>query len=304
MLGEIFYWIFNMSIAAAICGGAVLLLRLIKKMPRRVAVWLWCIPFFRMCVPVGITGKYGLMSFLAKFTTKTVTVYEFSDGVSLSFMNHTMAANNYFPVQYKVNLLEDIFAVGAVIWLTVAVALLIAFLSIYFVTVQEMKSAVPLGDGVYLSDKIRTPAVYGILRPKIVLPHAYEEQTLRYILLHERAHIKRRDNLVRVLAFAAVCVHWFNPLCWLFLKCLYTDMELACDETVLAPCDAEQKKEYARALVSSAEKTNVFVSAFGGARIRTRIENILSYKRMSALSAVGFSVLLLAIAYILLTNAS
>ena len=101
-----------------------------------------------------------------------------------------------------------------------------------------------------------------------------------------------------------VCVHWFNPLAWLFLKLLFADLELACDEAVLRKCNAEQRKEYAHTLLSAVERTNVFASSFGGAKIRMRVENILSYKKLSALSATGMVALLIAIAYILLTNAA
>ena len=67
MLGEIFYWIFNMSIAATICVMPLLLLRLIKKIPRRIFIWLWLVPFIRMCIPVGISSKYGIMALLSYF---------------------------------------------------------------------------------------------------------------------------------------------------------------------------------------------------------------------------------------------
>ena len=79
MLGEIFYWIFNMSIAATICGIPILLIRLVKRIPRRIFIWLWLIPFIRMCIPVGISSKYGIMALISKFTTKTVAVYEIGD---------------------------------------------------------------------------------------------------------------------------------------------------------------------------------------------------------------------------------
>ena len=83
MLGEIFYWIFNMSIAATICMIPVLLLRLFKKIPRRIFIWLWLVPFVRMCIPVGISSKYGIMALLSKFTTKTVTIVQIGDDSAL-----------------------------------------------------------------------------------------------------------------------------------------------------------------------------------------------------------------------------
>ena len=304
MLGEIFYWIFNMSIAATICMVPVWLVRLIKKIPRRIFVWLWLVPLVRMCIPVGITSKYCIMALLSRFTTKTVTVVQIGNDSALTMMNHVMGANSYFPITYKVNLLEDLFNVTAVIWLVVALAAILTMTVIYLITLGEVKDAQKLKENVYISDKIKTPAVYGITNPKIILPTEYDANQLTFILMHEKAHIRRNDNFIRLFAFVVVCIHWFNPFAWLLLKMLDSDIELACDETVLSGCNETERKEYAYALLSTAEKTNVFAASFGGAKIRIRIENILSFKKISYFSVVAFSVLIIAICYILLTNAS
>ena len=115
MLGEIFYWIFNMSIATTICMVPVLLLRLIKKIPRRIFIWLWLVPFSRMCIPVGISSKYSIMALLSKFTTKTVTLIEIGNDSALTMMNHVMGANSYFPITYKGNLLDDLFNIASLV---------------------------------------------------------------------------------------------------------------------------------------------------------------------------------------------
>jgi beta-lactamase regulating signal transducer with metallopeptidase domain len=112
------------------------------------------------------------------------------------------------------------------------------------------------------------------------------------------------DNLTRLCALSVVALHWFNPLAWWFLKLLYADLELACDEEVLAKLPSSEHKSYAHTLLSEVEKTTIFASAFGGAVIRTRIDHILSYKKMSVLAIVGSLSLLIAIAYVLLTNAA
>ena len=304
MLGEIFYWIFNMSIAATICLIPVLLIRLFKRIPRRIFIWLWLVPFVRMCIPVGISSKYGIMALLSKFTTKTVTIVQIGDDSALTMMNHVMGANSYFPITYKVNLLEDLFNIASVIWLIVALASILTLTVIYFVTLNEVKDAQNSKNNIYISDKIKTPAVYGIIKPKIILPTEYDANKLNYILMHENAHIKRKDNFIRLFAFIVVCIHWFNPFAWLMLKMLYSDIELACDETVLSKCNETEQKEYAYTLLSTAEKINVFAASLGGSKIRIRIENILSFKKISYFSVVAFSALIIAICYLLLTNAS
>lgn len=304
VLSEGFYWLFNMSVIASIAEIVVLLFRSIKKIPRRVIVFLWIIPLIRMWVPVGIGGKYGLMTFLSRFTTKTVTVYDGPATPAFTATNTIMAANSYFPITYKVNLVGNVFAVASVIWAVVAGAMLLTFALLYFSAMREIKDSARLYGNVYESDKVTFPAVYGVFRPRIVIPRSMKEsENLRYILLHEQKHIRRLDNLWRIFAFASVALHWFNPFSWIFLRCFLSDLEIACDESVLQKCGENEKKEYALALVSCAEHKTLFLSAFGGAKIRTRIERILSYRKMTVISAIAFFALIAFIAYFLLSNA-
>lgn len=302
MFSEIFYWLFNMSISASIVGIFILFAGKIKRFPRRLMHLLWAIPFLRMWIPVSISGKYSLMALISKFTSRTVAVYD--GAFELTLTNHVMAANSYSPVTYKMNLIENIFRIASMVWIVVAVALLMVSAVLYFITRSELKDASLLRENVYVSEKVTIPAAYGIFRPRIIIPKGYELRELQYILAHESAHIRRKDNLWRVLAIISAAVHWFNPFAWLFLKKFLEETELACDEQVLAECGEDAKKAYATVLVDCAESRNIFASAFGGAKIRVRIDHILSYKKLSILSIISFTVLAVAIGYVLLTNAS
>lgn len=303
MLGEICYWIFNMSIIASFMGLIILLIRKIKFIPHRVTVLLWLIPFIRMTVPVGINSPYSLMSLISKFTTRTVTVFQPADDLAFSFTNSVMAANSYDPITYKVNILEKVFAVAGMVWAVVALAILITLTVLYITTKREIKDAKAFRDNIYLSEKVTSPATYGIFRPRIVLPVSYDDKDLEFIVRHEKTHIRRLDNVWRILGFIAAAIHWFNPLSWVFLKIFLSDLELACDEMAVAGYDIDERKDYARTLLKCTGSRSMLVSAFGGAKIRTRIENVLSYKRMTVLSAIGFSILVIVIIFTLLTNA-
>lgn len=302
MLSEVFYWLFNMSISASVVGIVILLLGKIKKFPRRLIHILWAIPFLRMWIPVLITSKYSLMTLISKFTTKTVIVYD--GALDFTFTNHIMAADNYSPITYKVNLLDNLFTAASMVWIIVAIALMIISVVLYVITKSELKDANSLRDNIYVSDRIIAPATYGVFRPRIIIPKGYELRDLQYILAHESAHIYRKDNLWRILAIISVSVHWFNPFAWLFLKKFLEETELACDERVLADCGEDEKKAYAIALVDCAESRDTFVSAFGGAKIRVRIDHILSYSKLSIISIISFTMFAIAIGYVLLTNAS
>ena len=305
MLGEYCYWIFNMSIIASLMGLIVLVLRRLKCIPHRVSVFLWIVPFVRMCIPWGINSRYSLMSLISNLTmrTKTVNMYQPADGITLSLSNTLRAAVSYHPIQYKVNILNSVFEVAAWIWILVGSAILILLSVTYISTLLRVRHAKHLKENIYLSDTVPGPAVYGIFRPRIVLPTNHIGEDLEYVLRHEKTHIRRGDNLWRILALLAVTVHWFNPLAWVFLRAFLTDLELACDEDAVRGYDDSKRREYARALLQNTQRKSVFASAFGGAKIRTRIENVLSYKKMTFVSAAGFTVLVMTIIYTLITNA-
>ena len=131
MRQEVFYWIFNMSITAALTGALIMLVRLIKKFPRRLAVFLWIIPFMRMTIPFGLNSPYSLMSLLSKITTKTIVVYQPTDNIAFSYTNSIMAANSYFPITYKANIFENIFSVASVVWIIGTVSILLTLAVTY-----------------------------------------------------------------------------------------------------------------------------------------------------------------------------
>lgn len=296
IVGDIFYWVLNMSLVASLTGIVILLLRCIKRIPRRLICVLWALPLIRMMIPVGLSGRYSLMSFISEFATRTVTVY---NEPSVTMTNCIMAADSYFPITYKVNILEDVMRVGFFVWVTVGLALITALILVYTATIKELRDAVHIKDNIYISHKVNSPAVYGIFKPRIIQPSG---KTDKYVLLHENAHIKRLDNLWRIIAVTAACVHWFNPLVWLFLKLFIKDSELACDEAVIARLPRTEHKEYALTLLRHTESRTVYASPFGGAVVKTRIERILSYKKLSAISVIAFIILSVFIAYFLLTN--
>lgn len=300
MPDEIFYWILSMSISAAVTGVPVLLARLVKRLPRRVLIFLWAIPYARMVLPIGLNSPFSLMALLSGLTAKTVVVYQPMDNVIFSAMNFSMAANSYFPITYKTDVLESVFRVASVLWILVTLGLLLALAAAYAAGIRESREAKLLRENIYLSERVTAPAVYGIFRPKILLPLSWKGDT-ELALLHERTHIRSGDNLWRLLALAVTAVHWFNPLCWLFLKLFLTDLELACDERVLTRLGADRRKEYARVLLESRERAGL-VCAFGGAKIGTRIENILSFRRLTRLSLTACITLIGALFWVLLTN--
>lgn len=300
MLSDAFYFLLNMSIAASAAGLVVLLVCRIRRMPRRLAALLFAIPFLRAVVPVALGSRYSLLALIGKITARPVVAVPLVHGQPFFTANFIQQAESYDPIVYKSDMIGRVFRVAAIVWLIGAAAILIALGMVYIATMREMRGAKRVGDGLYISDKVLSPAVYGIFRPRIVFPA--DGAINEYALAHERAHVKRLDNLRRLIAFAAAAVHWFNPISWVLLRNFLSELELACDETVIRGLNGEERKEYALALIECSRSKTLFASAFGGAKVRTRIDRVLSYKGMTWLSLAAFLLLSAAVAAILITN--
>lgn len=306
MLGDIFYWLFNMSIVASLSGAVILLLRRVRRIPRRLIALLWAIPCIRMWVPFGIGGRYGLMSLLNSFRyrSRTVYIYRSGDRAVVTMSNSARATvDGIIPLTYREDLLRDLFRVAGIVWAAVFGLLLLLIVILYFSALRDLRGAAHLRENLYLSDRVTSPAVYGIFRPKIVLPASTPEADYPMILAHETAHVRRGDNLFRLIAFLSVALHWFNPLAWVFLRCYLSDAEEACDERVLSKLDEEGRRDYARCLLNQAERRAAFPAAFGGAKLRDRVKRIVSYENLTFFSVLGCVLLAAALTYFLLTNA-
>lgn len=304
MLADIFYWILNMNITATFAGLIVLILRQIKRIPRTVIYILWILPLIRLIIPFSLGYKYSIMSVLDGIVVKTVPLTPEGILLNLSMANSIRAANSYFPVKYKTDILEKIFSIASVVWMIIAISAILTSIILYAITKSETKDARHLKDNIYFSNKIFSPAVFGIFHTKIILPEYLKDERLDYVLMHERVHIIHVDNLWRVIAIIACCLHWFNPFVWLFLKHFFEDMELSCDEKVLRKFSEKQRKDYAKALIECETKKIIFTSSFGGAKTRVRIEKILSYKKLTVFSTICCIVLIIAVTVTLLTNAA
>ena len=303
-MGDIFYWILNISILGSIAGIIVLFLRRIRALPRFGVYLLWAMPFIRLWVPVGLANKYSLLNLISRYATKTIVVWEYVPGLpEFSLTNSIQAAESYYPIIYKTDLLKNIFNAAGPVWMIVAAGAVLCSVSLYIFTKSALKNAEHIKDNIYRSDKILSPAVYGIIKPRIILPANIADNNFDYIIRHERIHIRRCDNLWRVAAIMTACVHWFNPLVWIFLKCFFADMELACDVGVLKKLDDNGKKGYAAALLACSSGKTYYASAFGGTKTRLRIENILSYKKLTLFSGLCFTAFFIVVAVTVITNA-
>lgn len=170
----------------------------------------------------------------------------------------------------------------AFIWTAGCVILLLYAVCSYILLRRKTGAAFNNGENIYICDVIDTPFILGIFSPKIYIPSLLTEEERGYVIAHEKAHLKRLDCVWKPLGFILLAVYWFNPLSWVAYILLCRDIELACDERVIADKDIEYKKQYAMTLLNCSSPKKMVSAcplAFGEVSVKTRIKTVLNYKK-------------------------
>ena len=194
---------------------------------------------------------------------------------------------------------------AANLWL-LGVLILLAYTAISYLTLRhKLRTAVILRDNIFQCETVSSPFVLGILKPKIYLPYSMDGNNLDHVVAHEKAHIKRKDHWWKPLGFLLLTVYWFNPLMWVAYILLCRDIELACDEKVIAELGNEQRADYTQALVACAVNRRMIAAcplAFGEVGVKDRVKSIMNYRKPT-FWIIGVSVLVcVVVAVCFLTN--
>ncbi|WP_461207154.1 M56 family metallopeptidase [Clostridium sp. DL1XJH146] len=162
-------------------------------------------------------------------------------------------------------------------------------------------------------EKINSPCVFGFIRPKLLLPHnilselSYVE--MRYVLLHELSHKKRKDILINYMEMFARVIHWFNPLIWFSLNKMQEDCEIACDAYVLSHIKSVEHKNYGETIINLVNRISfrswnpsITPMANNKSGIKRRIKMIANFKKKSWKWSVVALIILIGIIITLMTN--
>lgn len=139
---------------------------------------------------------------------------------------------------------------------------------------------------IYANPKIRIPFVMGFYKQSVIVPtECVLDESLFFIFLHECYHIKRRDTLYKAVMLACNCLLWFHPLAYFIRYISYRDIEVSCDETVVAGKTKEERYQYGKFLVESAGKQQRKVNAYSAywndskSILKCRIQAVMEEKR-------------------------
>lgn len=300
----------------------VLLLRglLKNKLPRFVFPVLWGVVLFRFLIPFSLSSplsargfgglNLSVLQYAEAVDTAVIEDVSLQQGTGETTILEVAAdyAENYAFFHMNPRLgISLVWVLGAIV--TAAILFLqkyrysrklkVRFLLEHNETINTILREMNMGHIlVFTNDEIASPMVCGLWNPRIYLPTRMNFENaalLRDILTHETMHIKRRDNWMKAVMLAVLCLNWFNPLVWIMSICLSSDLEAACDAAVLRICDEDGRKGYASSLLTMAitgNRSTLLYSAFSKTEVERRIKNVLHYKKASALMMI-FSVLFL-----------
>ena len=287
---------------------AVLPLRLIlRRAPKRVVCLLWMIAVLRLLVPFEIRSEWSLQPKPPEFAPPQVQQEEYFDSGTVWFPASPEDLENaveYPLIQPPVS--EKVTDSDALPWIwLMGMAALVAHGAIsYFSLKRRVRDAVILDEGVWICPELDTAFVLGFFRPRIYLP-VLESEERELVLLHERCHLRHLDHFWKLAAFAAVSIHWFNPLAWVAYVLLCRDMEVACDQETIRGMDNTKRKAYSAALLRCAVKRSgiaVCPVAFGEISVKERIIMVLNYKKPGFWVTIAAVAAALAVGFFLLTS--
>lgn len=300
---SLFYEVLHMSmIASIVIVIAFCCRRLLKRAPKIFSYALWGVVLFRLLCPVSIQLP---VSFVPDWITENAALEpktvvhnekmvetEEQDNLEKSSSVHSVAegteavaeSGNKDSSAQKTTIYTVLLSALPDVWLA-GMGIMFVYSVISLIGLKKkLVGSVPYDakEKIYLSDYIETPFVIGWIKPKIYLPSNLNDKEIKYVLLHEKHHIYRKDYLVKMLAYVALILHWFNPFVWISFVLSGKDMEMSCDEAVMKKMGGEISQEYSSLLLRLATgkaKISPMPLAFGEGDTRERIVNILKWKK-------------------------
>ena len=310
----------TMSATAAVVALVVMVLRLpLKKVPRWVTCALWGVVLLRMVLPAGLSLPVSLVpqgvssGAYVERVLPAAPAPENGGNTVLADPAPQAETSPQTPVQQATvpdtapeesSAAPHWPAVVTGIWAAGCGACLLWAALSYWRLRRQVAEAVRVEPGVYETDEIPSPFVCGFFRPRIYLPAGLDVADRTYVLLHEKAHLRRWDHRTKVLAWLALSVHLFNPVLLVAYRLFCRDVEAACYQAVIRTFGREDTARYAETLLHLGRRTPlpaVLPLAFGEEDAKHRIRGVLTYKKpafwlvlAAAAACVVAAVLLLA----------
>ncbi len=307
---SVFLWFFNRAIAAGWLIIAIIFLRLIlKRAPKWICCALWGICALRLVLPFSLKSVLSLIPSSEILPPEVIyhSRPHIESGIPLvdNTVNGQIAEYYFEGVSVSNGAGVSMASLAALLWLIGVFALLLYALVSFVRLRNSVKEACELEKGVFESAAVSSPFILGIFRPRIYLPVNMDKETAQYVLRHERAHLRRIDHILKPLGFVILALYWFSPLVWIAYILFCRDIELACDEKVIADLDKENRANYAQALLTCAVGNKLLSAcplAFGEVSVKNRVKSALNYKKPMLWIVIAGLICAVAVAACFLTD--
>lgn len=300
---KLFTAVFNMSITAGCTAIAVITIRfLIRKAPKIFSYVLWLAVLIRLIFPFSFSSAISLLGlFKPNIDVSSGAIRYISYNAISSNTSAQKISNisNTTSLHTKNIISTNLISIASIIWVVFAAIFLLYSIISYIKIMQKVKTATLIKDNIFETDRISTPFLLGFIKPRIYVPLNLSKEELYYVTAHENVHIQRLDYLIKPFAFLVLIVHWFNPIIWLSFALMSKDMEMSCDESVVKSMGSDVRKSYSSSLLSLSIKRSGFAFSpifFGESNVKSRIKNILNYKKLpfwGVICAIALVVLLI-----------
>ncbi len=307
---ELFLSVLNLSISTLYLILAVLLARLLlKKSPKWIHVLLWGLVAVRLLCPISLESALSLIPKTEVVRPEIMMDAAPTVDTGIPVVNeliNPVITESFTPdPAASANPLQVLLPICALIWLLGVLVMAAYTLFSYLRLRHSVRGAKPQGNNVYISRRVSSPFILGVIRPRIYLPETLSEEDQAHVLAHEQTHLHRKDHWWKPLGFLLLTVHWFNPLMWVAYLLLCRDIELACDEKVIGSLSRQEKADYSQALLNCSVRRRSIAAcplAFGEVGVRQRVRNILNYKKPAFWVIVLAIILCIVVAVCFLTN--
>ncbi len=299
-LFPLFEWLVKTTIQGSVLIGLILLVKIILRgrLPIRWHYFFWLLLLVRLAAPRLPQSRFSIFNFIPEsLQTRQVEI---------------------LPVLWLLGALIMAIIVGArnfILWRTVRRERPITDQEILDLLEDcKMEMGVRTIVGVVVSDRVKSPVLFGFVRPRLLLPQgileAYDFEELRYIFIHELAHFKQRDIYLGWLMALLQILHWFNPLMWFAFHRIRVDRELACDGLAVSKMQADEPPRYGRTILNLFERFSQvsYVPSIAGiledsSKLERRINMIAKFKKTSPKRSVTAVLVIMMLACITLADA-
>ncbi|MBQ8909930.1 MAG: hypothetical protein IJY91_02680 [Oscillospiraceae bacterium] len=307
---SIFISLLNTSITAGYLVIAVMLLRpILKKAPKYIRCILWGLVGLRLVLPFSFESILSLIPSAEPIPPEIVSSPAPVIQSGITFFNSTVnpiLSQTMAPTpEYSVNPMQVVMGIAWNVWLLGVIAMVLYSVISFILLKRKLREAVQEGGNVWVCDRVSSPFLLGLFRPKIYLPSDLAGADRQYVLAHENAHIRRKDHWWKPLGFLLLTVYWFNPLMWVAYIFLCRDIEFACDEKVIKELGTDCKKPYSDALINCSVPRKMISAcpvAFGEDGVKGRIKSVLNYKKPAFWIILIALILCIVVAVCFLTN--